>query len=183
MKSIDYKEVIKIAQKADLYKGTQIFRWSTRNAIKTENDCEHQNIVSQLTMILCEIFEINEITYKEAVCLASIHDMFEYAEGGMGDIPHSVKMESLEINRLVEQHEENTILKIPYFGKIWDNARSNPLAYDIVMLADALDVILFIDREFNLGNNDEDFKEIYKKSQKRIKTCLNAVLKDMEYEN
>ena len=162
----------------DLYKGTQITRWSSRNYIKPENDCEHQNIVTQIVLYLCELYSIDIKTYRDAVALASIHDMFEYAEGGMGDIPHSVKMKSKEIKEIVEQHEKETIENIEVFGDAWKKFSKNSLAVTIVELADALDVQLYIQREFSLGNQDKDFKSIDKLSKIRILSIFRNFLQE-----
>ena len=170
----EIEEIILTCQNADLYKGTQITRWSTRNYIKSENDCEHQNIVTQIVIILLQIFKdkIDVRTERDSLGLASIHDMFEYTEGGIGDIPHHIKEKSPEFKKIVEEHEYETILNKPYFGNAYYEYSSNPIANKIVNLADTLDVILYIDREFDLGNQDKDFKEIYplalERAQKRL---------------
>lgn len=163
----DIAEILRRSSEADLYKGTQITRWSTRNYIKSENDCEHQNIVTQIVIIICEYFHVSLATYRNALGLASIHDMFEYAEGGMGDIPHHIKEKSPEIRKIVENHELETITSNKYFGNAYSAFFNDELARKIVNLADTIDVLLYIDREFKLGNQDPDFKEIRPKAFKR----------------
>ena len=163
----DIATILRLSSEADLYKGTQITRWSTRNYIKSENDCEHQNIVTQIVIIICEYFPICLETYRNALGLASIHDMFEYVEGGMGDIPHHIKEKSPEIRKIVEDHELETIIANKSFGKAYERFYKDELAKKIVNLADTIDVLLYIDREFKLGNQDPDFKEIRPKALQR----------------
>lgn len=167
---------------ADLYKGTQITRWSTRNFIKPENDCEHQNIVTQIVIIICQYFQVNTTTYRNALGLASIHDMFEYTEGGMGDIPHHIKEKSPEIKKIVEEHELETILSKEYFGDAYKEFSKDKIAFLIVNLADTIDVLLYINREFKLGNQDTDFKEIYPKAQERTFKCGLELVQQLKEE-
>lgn len=179
------EELLKLCREADLYKGTQITRWTTRNFIKSENDCEHQNIVTQLVMIILSIFE-NELdieTERNALGLAAIHDMFEYTEGGLGDIPHHIKEKSPEIRRIVEDHEYETITSKPFFGKLYSIYSSNEIAKAIVDLADTLDVVLYIDREFDLGNQDKDFKEIHPRAIKRVEDRYKTLLSKIKGES
>lgn len=169
---------------ADLYKGTQITRWSTRNYIKSENDCEHQNIVTQLVIIILSIFEVDCKTQRNALGLASIHDMFEYTEGGMGDIPHHIKEKSPEIKKIVEDHEYETILSKPIFGDAYYVYSSDKVASKIVDLADSVDVILYLEREFDLGNKNLDFTKIYylalERVQKRYDELSNLIKEEYE---
>ena len=44
----------------DLYKQGNIVRWAGRHVIVHENDAEHMHYVTQLTMILCKHFELEE---------------------------------------------------------------------------------------------------------------------------
>lgn len=165
---------------AKLYKAFNIERWASRNSIKKQNDGEHQCIVTQLAIMLCEHFNVGVQTYRDAVALSAIHDMFEYTDGGMGDVPHHVKEKNPRIKELVEKHEKSVILNKPIFGSAYAKFSENKLAVKIMELADAIDVILYIERELELGNQNREFMEIfnetvvrYVKGYKELKRAIN----------
>lgn len=151
----------------ELYKMSNIWRYSSRLIHKPENLAEHSYYVAVKVQQLGYAFGISEERITKAMKIALCHDLGEIYTG---DIPHSLKTYSPEICKLSEELELKLISEnFPYFSKEFSDFVTDvdPVVTTLVVLADVADVIMFIDREESLGNKDPDILQIRSESNER----------------
>ena len=96
----------------DLYKQGNIVRWAGRHVIVHENDAEHMHYVTQLTMILCKHFEIDEHQTLLACQLAATHD---WGETITNDVNFVVKRKNPAIKEGLDSQEFEFMKTTPLF--------------------------------------------------------------------
>ena len=144
----------------ELYKMSNIWRYSGRLVLKPENLAEHSYYVTMKVIELGQFYKFSEEDIFKAIKIALCHDLGEIYTG---DIPHSLKTYSPEIKRVSEKLEVELIKEnFPYFGEVFEEfeAKADLKISYLVELADIADVIMFIDREESLGNKDPDIIQI-----------------------
>lgn len=144
----------------ELYKMSSIWRYNSRLVHKQENLAEHSFYVAFKVYELGYKFGIDEDRINKAVKIALCHDCGELYTG---DLPHSLKVFSPEIKKIAEKLEVDLISQhFKYFADDFKafSQREDELVCTLVETADCLDVIMYIDRERQLGNNDSDVIDI-----------------------
>lgn len=144
----------------ELYKMSNIWRYSSRLIQKPENLAEHSFYVAFKVYELGYFYNIPEDKINKAAKIALCHDCGEIYTG---DLPHSLKVYSPDIKRLSEELEVKLIKEnFKFFGNDFEEYvnKTDPIVCALVELADVIDVIMFIDREESLGNKDEDILQI-----------------------
>ena len=165
----------------ELYKMSNIWRYSSRLIQKPENLAEHSFYVAFKVYELGYIYNIDENIINKAVKIALCHDCGEIYTG---DLPHSLKIYSPKIKELAEELEVKLIKEnFPYFSDDFEEFIKYPdsIISILVQLADVIDVIMFIDREEMLGNKDNDILQIRNESTERyikLKIKLESLLKE-----
>ena len=167
----------------ELYKMSSIWRYNSRLIHKPENLAEHSFYVAFKVYELGYKFGIDNNRIAKAAKIALCHDCGEIYTG---DLPHSLKMYSPEIKKIAENLEVELISEnFKFFAddfKSFAN-RDDEIVCTLVEAADCLDVIMFIDREEQLGNKDEDIFQIRAESSERFINLTNKLKNLIEKEN
>lgn len=169
----------------ELYKMSSIWRYNSRQIHKSENLAEHSFYVAFKVLELGYKFGVDEARINKAVKVALCHDCGEIYTG---DLPHSLKMYSPEIKQIAEKLEVELIAEnFKFFADDFRDfaERKDEIVCTLVELADVIDVIMFVDREEQLGNKDEDILQIRAESSERYVKLL-IKLKELckkEYKN
>ena len=151
----------------ELYKMSSIWRYNSRQIHKAENLAEHSFYVAFKVYELGYKFGIDEARINKAAKIALCHDCGEIYTG---DLPHSLKMYSPEIKQIAERLEVKLIGEnFKFFAEDFRSFadRDDEIVCTLVETADCIDVIMFIDREEQLGNKDEDILQIRAESAER----------------
>lgn len=163
----------------ELYKMSNIWRYNSRLIMKSENLAEHSFYVAFKVYELGYKLGIDEARIAKAAKIALCHDCGEIYTG---DLPHSLKIYSPEIKKISEQLEVELIAKnFPFFGEDFRSfaERDDEIVTTLVETADCIDVIMYIDREEQLGNRDEDILQIRAECSERfvrLSTKLNELV-------
>lgn len=152
----------------DLYKQGNIVRWAGRHVIAHENDAEHMHYVTQLTMILCKHFEIDEHRTLLACQLAATHD---WGETITNDVSFVVKRDNPKIKKALEEQEHEFMKTTPLYEE-YEEAHKDKLVKKIVDCADAIDVLYYIKREKALGNTTDMIKSVTEEAESRVMNLL-----------
>lgn len=159
----------------ELYKMSSIWRYNSRQIHKPENLAEHSFYVAFKVYELGYAYGVDEARIAKAAKIALCHDCGEIYTG---DLPHSLKMYSPEIKQIAEQLEVELIGEnFKFFGQDFKDfaERKDELVCTLVETADCIDVIMFIDREEQLGNRDEDILQIRAESAERYIRLTNKL--------
>lgn len=162
----------------DLYKQGNIIRWAGRHVIVHENDAEHMHYVTQLTMILCKKFEIDEHRTLLACQLAATHD---WGETITNDVNFVVKRKDPAIKEGLDAQEAEFMKTTPLYEE-YEEALKDKLVKTIVDCADAIDVLYYINREKLLGNRTDIITDVYDEADQRVITLL-AQIKNLKEKN
>lgn len=165
MTTIKQEELEKclLEDKFDLYRQYNILRYNSIETIKTQNDGEHHATTTQLTVKIIEYLkghgaDVSDKTAYLATATASFHDLAE-AVVGM-DIPLPMKIKYPDLSEKSNELEHEAIHKFYGFGKVFDECQQDELAHAIYKLADAYDMLLFVFREYKLGNMSKDITTV-----------------------
>ncbi len=139
----------------DLYRQCNIIRYNSLDTIKRQNLGEHHAAVAQLTVKIIEWlderYDIDDRTKYVALAAGSIHDMGEVV---FSDINYELKRDYPELSRISNEIEHGYICSLKGYCKVFSESQQNKLAHAIYKLADALDLMMFVNRERKLSNND-----------------------------
>ena len=160
----------------ELYKMSNVWRYTSRLIIRPENLAEHSYYVATNVVKFGKLLGVSEDRINKAVRVALAHDT---AETLTSDLPHNLKEYSPELNKICEELEVKLISEyFPYFKDEYLDFYNNvdPIVNLLVKLADVVDVIMFINREETLGNRDEDILQIRAECNERfIKIKLDLI--------
>ena len=160
-----------------------LIRYQNCNRLVNESVAEHSFYVAFKVYELGYKFGIDNNRIAKAAKIALCHDCGEIYTG---DLPHSLKMYSPEIKKIAENLEVELISEnFKFFAddfKSFAN-RDDEIVCTLVEAADCLDVIMFIDREEQLGNKDEDIFQIRAESSERFINLTNKLKNLIEKEN
>lgn len=154
------------------YSLKDIIRYNTRSKIKEETVADHTCFVSILSLkILSQLGITDDKIIKNTLILSVLHDI---PESCTSDVPYDVKDRNPELRKLLEKLEDE------YYNKYWANFSEALEAKDelpglIVKLADVYSVFQFCYSEINLGNKNEDMKEILFISKERIRHMIERI--------
>lgn len=172
----------------ELYRMSDIWRYNSRLIHRDENLAEHSFYVAFKVYELGYMFGIDDARIAKAAKIALCHDCGEIYTG---DLPHSLKVYSPEIKDISEQLEVKLISEnFKFFKNDFKEFidKKDEIVTTLVEAADCLDVIMFIDREEQLGNRNEDILQIraecseryirlYEKLAQLTKTCVTENIK------
>lgn len=166
----------------NLYKMSNVWRYTSRLVIKPENLAEHSYYVAANVVKFGKLLNISEDKINTAVRIALAHDC---AETFTSDLPHNLKEYSSELKKICEELEVKLIGEhFPYFKKEFDSFynEEDMVVNKLVELADVVDVIMYINREETLGNRDEDILQIRAECNERF-IKIKLELENMLSEN
>ena len=150
----------------NVYKLSNIIRYSQLNKIKNETVAEHSYYVTWFVNRLCTKYELSDEVRLLALETALLHDIPEVITN---DITYDVKRMIPEVNALLQPYEEEAIKEHSYRAY---NVLFNPetvqekLAKKLVKHADILSVLQYCQNEEMLGN--KNFTELRKATEKRV---------------
>lgn len=166
----------------ELYKMSNIWRYSSRLIHKPENLAEHSFYVTFKVYELGYTYNIEPERIAKAAKIALCHDCGEIYTG---DLPHSLKVYSPEIKKLSEELEVKLISEnFKFFGQDFKDyiEHKDEVVCKLVEIADIIDVIMFIDREDSLGNRDPDIQDIRLEITERYVKAITEFEKILEDE-
>lgn len=161
------KYLLRASLDREIYKMSDVIRYNGRLVIKTENLAEHSYYVAMNIYKLARMFNIDEQTVNKAIKIALCHDLGEIFTG---DLPHSIKAYSPEINNIAKQLEIDIMKEqFPYFAEDFESyaTQKESILTVLVEAADCLDVLAYIDREEQLGNKSDEIVQIKAESSER----------------
>lgn len=150
----------------NVYRLKNVIRYNTRNIIKKESVAEHSFYVALFALKICDDYNIDETTKKQAMMKSLLHDMPEIE---LNDITHNVK-ERLNLRPFLKKYEDE------FFTQNYSEHQSlmitgNDELNAIVLLADTMSVYQYVLNEVLLGNQSNDIKEILNESRERVIKC------------
>lgn len=150
----------------NVYKMSNIIRYSQQNKIKHESVAEHSYFVMWFINRLCTKYNLNDNIRLLALEAGLLHDVPEVITN---DITYDVKQMIPEVSTLLQPYEEDVIKEHSYNAwKVLFNPETEDeiLAKTIVKHADILSVYQYCYNEEMLGN--KNFTELRKATNERL---------------
>lgn len=154
---------------------SHVFRYSAQPVIARESVAEHSFWTAMIGVTLS--YEIGKPEIAGSVALQSVvHDIEECMTG---DLVRDMKYANPDFRKQIKEVEEkfvdNLLVDMGTTGKllksVWARAKDNTWAGRIVQVSDALSVISFCTREYELGNLGlRDIRN----------SCINLIRKKIE---
>lgn len=158
----------------NVYKLSNIIRYSQQNKIKNETVAEHSYYVSWFVNRLCTKYSLSDTIRLMALEAALLHDVPEVITN---DITYDVKRMIPEVPGLLQPYEEEVIREHSSRAhKVLFNPETNDeiIAKKIVKHADILSVLQYCQNEEALGN--KNFTELRKATEQRVKESRDALV-------
>ena len=158
----------------NVYKLSNIIRYSQLNKIKNETVAEHSYYVTWFVNRLCTKYELSDEVRLLALETALLHDIPEVITN---DITYDVKRMVPEVPALLQPYEEEAIKEHSYRAyKVLFNPETvqERLTKKLVKHADILSVLQYCQNEEMLGN--KNFTELRKATEKRVKDSKDDFL-------
>ena len=150
----------------NVYKLSNIIRYSQQNKIKNETVAEHSYYVTWFVNRLCTKYELGDTIRLMALETALLHDIPEVITN---DITYDVKQMIPEVSDLLQPYEEEVVKEHSYTAwKVLFNPETEEevLAKALVKHADILSVYQYCYNEEMLGN--KNFTELRKATSERL---------------
>lgn len=149
----------------------KIIRYNNRCKLQNESVAEHTCFVSLFCLKILAKLKLDPETERKVLILAALHDA---AESRTSDIPHDVKANYPEMQKILDRIEHD------YYGEVWGDYKEivyNPgdLCYNILKLADSYSVLQYCLNELALGNISDVINEITYNSKIRIQKYTDAI--------
>ena len=158
----------------NVYKLSNIIRYSQQNKIKNETVAEHSYYVSWFVNRLCTKYSLSDTIRLMALETALLHDIPEVITN---DITYDVKRMIPEVPALLQPYEEEVIKEHSSRAyKVLFNPETPEeiIAKKVVKHADILSVLQYCQNEEELGN--KNFTELRKATEKRVKESRDALI-------
>ncbi len=149
----------------------KIIRYNNRCRLQNESVAEHTCFVSLFCLKILAKLHLDHETERKVLILAALHDA---AESRTSDIPHDVKTNYPEMQRILDKVEED------YYEEVWGDYKEEvykpgDLCYNILKLADSYSVYQYCLNEKALGNVSDVINEITQNSIARIQHYTDAI--------
>ena len=149
----------------------KIIRYNNRCRLQNESVAEHTCFVSLFCLKILAKLHLDHETERKVLILAALHDA---AESRTSDIPHDVKTNYPEMQRILDKVEED------YYEEVWGDYKEEvykpgDLCYNILKLADSYSVYQYCLNEKALGNVSDVINEITQNSMSRIQHYTDAI--------
>lgn len=158
----------------NIYKLSNIIRYSQQSKIKNESVAEHSYYVGWFTKCICTKYELSDKIRLMAFEAALLHDIPEVITN---DITYDVKQMVPEVSALLKPYEEDVIKEhshVAYKVLFKPETKDELAAKKIVKHADILSVLLYCRNEELLGN--KNFTELRKATEQRLKKSKEQLL-------
>ena len=160
-----------------LYRQERVVRWQMRDYMFKSNDCEHQLYVTQIALILSEIFNIPNKHTVKALKYACCHDYVESTENSLGDINYMLKEKNPTLKRIVKEQEIEAMKQVEEFYHSMCECDEDEIAETLVNLADALEALLYVRREIKFNKQTTEWNQIESELMPRIEMNWNKLTK------
>lgn len=156
-----------------LYKLKFIHRYTSNFRIHTENVAEHSYYVSCLVMDLTKCYKFN---LQKALQMAIVHD---WPEIWITDVSHKVKRLYPEVKQALKKAEATAIAdKLPDYSDLFNELEEGKSVEALIVhLADAMQCMLYINNEINLGNSNSEFFDMRAETDIRITNLMQELHK------
>lgn len=149
----------------------KIIRYNHRCKLQNESVAEHTCFVSLFCLKILAKLKLDHEAERKVLILAALHDT---AESRTSDIPHDVKTNYPEMQRILDKVEED------YYEEVWPDYKEEvykpgDLCYNILKLADSYSVYQYCLNEKALGNVSDAINEIMQDSIIRIKQYTDVI--------
>lgn len=159
----------------NVYKLSNIIRYSQQNKIKNETVAEHSYYVTWFVNRLCTKYELGDTIRLMALETALLHDIPEVITN---DITYDVKRMIPEVPALLQPYEEEAIKEHSLRAyKVLFNPETPEeiIAKKVVKHADILSVLQYCQNEEMLGN--KNFTELRRATEQRVKDSREDLVK------
>lgn len=159
----------------NVYKLSNIIRYSQQNKIKNETVAEHSYYVTWFVNRLCTKYELGDTIRLMALETALLHDIPEVITN---DITYDVKRMIPEVPALLQPYEEEVIKEHSSRAyKVLFNPETHEeiIAKKVVKHADILSVLQYCQNEEMLGN--KSFTELRRATEQRVKDSREDLVK------
>ena len=159
----------------NVYKLSNIIRYSQQNKIKNETVAEHSYYVTWFVNRLCTKYELSDTIRLMALETALLHDIPEVITN---DITYDVKRMIPEVPALLQPYEEEVIKEHSSRAyKVLFNPETPEeiIAKKVVKHADILSVLQYCQNEEMLGN--KSFTELRRATEQRVKDSREDLVK------
>ena len=159
----------------NVYKLSNIIRYSQQNKIKNETVAEHSYYVTWFVNRLCTKYELGDTIRLMALETALLHDIPEVITN---DITYDVKRMIPEVPALLQPYEEEVIKEHSSRAyKVLFNPETSEeiIAKKVVKHADILSVLQYCQNEEMLGN--KSFTELRRATEQRVKDSREDLVK------
>ena len=159
----------------NVYKLSNIIRYSQQNKIKNETVAEHSYYVTWFVNRLCTKYELGDTIRLMALEAALLHDVPEVITN---DITYDVKRMIPEVPGLLQPYEEEVIKEHSSRAyKVLFNPETPEeiIAKKVVKHADILSVLQYCQNEEMLGN--KSFTELRRATEQRVKDSREDLVK------
>ena len=159
----------------NVYKLSNIIRYSQQNKIKNETVAEHSYYVTWFVNRICTKYELGDTIRLMALETALLHDIPEVITN---DITYDVKRMIPEVPALLQPYEEEVIKEHSSSAyKVLFNPETPEeiIAKKVVKHADILSVLQYCQNEEMLGN--KSFTELRRATEQRVKDSREDLVK------
>ena len=159
----------------NVYKLSNIIRYSQQNKIKNETVAEHSYYVTWFVNRLCTKYELGDTIRLMALETALLHDIPEVITN---DITYDVKRMIPEVPALLQPYEEEVIKEHSSRAyKVLFNPETpeETIAKKVVKHAHILSVLQYCQNEEMLGN--KSFTELRRATEQRVKDSREDLVK------
>lgn len=158
-----------------LYRQERVIRWQMREYMFKSNDSAHQLYVTQIALILSEIFNIPDEHTVKALKYACCHDYVESTENSLGDINYMLKERNPMLKQIVKQQEREAMQQVQEFYHSMCSCEDDEIATTLVNLADALEALLYVRREIKFNKQSAEWEQIELELMPRISDGWNKL--------
>ena len=157
----------------------KIIRYNNRCKLQNESVAEHTCFVSLFCLKILAKLHLDHETERKVLILAALHDA---AESRTSDIPHDVKANYPEMQRILDKVEEDYYQEVwgDYYEEVYEPGN---LCYNILKLADSYSVYQYCLNEKALGNVSDVINEITQNSMARIRYYTDIINQMIKKEN
>ena len=150
---------------------SKIIRYNNRCKLQNESVAEHTCFVSLFCLKILAKLNLDHETERKVLILAALHDT---AESRTSDIPHDVKANYPEMQRILDKVEKD------YYEEVWGDYKEEVykpgnLCYNILKLADSYSVYQYCLNEKALGNVSDVIDEITHNAMVRIQHYTDTI--------
>lgn len=148
-----------------LYRLKFVTRFNHRSKICIENVAEHSYFVAIFSLLTADKFKL-KVDRAKMLQMAMLHDV---PESITGDVLHQVKKARPIIKGELTKMEVEVMKQFfsPELASVYEQfEENNTLEAQVVLLADIMSILLYINNEESLGN--ENFNIVKRKTEKRM---------------